>query len=131
MLFFLYTLFMYFILRTAIGFLATILHGQVIQLDGGHRMEVPNHLHLANVLPLLLLIQPGNNLIPGMRTIRAPYNTVHYTSYSKAHCNLPVKYRMLETVTPFTPHTALVRGVAMVQAGESEVSTSVEEKGSS
>ena len=131
MLYFLYTLFMYFILRTAIRFLATVLHGQVIQLDGGHRMEVPNILHLADILPLLLLIQPGNNLIPGIRTIRATYNTAYYTSYSKAHCNLPVKYRMLETVTPLTPHRALGRGVAMVQAGESEVSTSVEEMGSS
>ena len=94
-------------------------------------MEVPNHLHLAILLPLLLPIQPGNNLIPDLRTIITTYNTVYYTSYSKAYYNLPVKYRILETVTPLTSHTALGRGVAMVQAGESEVSTSVEEMGSS
>ena len=42
---------------------ATVLHSLVIHLDGGHGMVVPAHLHLASLLPLLLIVQPSHNLI--------------------------------------------------------------------
>ena len=52
----------------------TVLHGLVIHLDGGHGMVVPAHLHLASLLPLLLIVQPAHNLI-SVRTIPSTCKT--------------------------------------------------------
>ena len=42
---------------------ATVLHSLVIHLDDARGMVVPAHLHLAGLLPLLLVVQPAQNLI--------------------------------------------------------------------
>ena len=49
----------------------TVVHLLVIQGDGGHGMVVSGQLHLSRLDPLLLLIKPGENLLPIVFTIMA------------------------------------------------------------
>merc|ERR1719318_519424 len=62
-------------------FSAAVLHSLVIHLNGGNSMVGPGYLHLANLLPLLLIFQPAQDLNP-VSCIICPTSEVEHVSQS-------------------------------------------------
>ena len=61
-----------------------MLHSLVIHLDGAHPMARPAHLHLAGLLPLLLIFQPPNNLISDIVIIKPTCKTKYYKNVTNS-----------------------------------------------